>query len=171
MDDWTDPHLVSAQPFLPEHLVSSPPLYPVFAESQGTGITNVIGGIDDTGPGIRGFLLIPDTLNRADLLSFDGNVSLWDARVMCLRPTIEDMSLYASLSQAPAWRYSFSGSVSPKEVTSPAVCPIRLLTSWTTESGELSCALLREIFEGVLPMGFSAAWREFMSIVYHRLMA
>jgi hypothetical protein len=62
-----------------------PQLYPAFAEYSEPGI--VQGGIDDTGLTLRSLLPISSEPSRELLHSFQGNATVMDSRVTCVRPS------------------------------------------------------------------------------------
>jgi hypothetical protein len=73
------------------------PTYPLFAESLQYDQREHSEAVDDTGPAIRALLPVPADKGRAKLLSFDGNATLYDARCICTRPLLTNLSLTGNI--------------------------------------------------------------------------
>ena len=86
--------------------VSTTPIYPVFAEYTYPDINKPYSDhelssylspwsafIDDTEPVIRALFPVSTQENRSQLLSYDGNATLYDARWVCTPPHLEDLKL------------------------------------------------------------------------------
>jgi len=77
--------------FNPSYWTHSPTAYERFAEySEPASFAN---GIDDTGVTLRSFLPISSQSKREHLSNFNGTASLFDFRVVCVRPNILDLEI------------------------------------------------------------------------------
>ncbi|KAJ9615088.1 hypothetical protein H2200_001162 [Cladophialophora chaetospira] len=95
-------------------LMTTAPSYPLFAEySSGH---NAIDGVDDTGPVIRALLPVSADDGRADILSFAGNATIFDARWICTRPRITGATMEGG--EGGVW---LSGSASHSKMIPPMV--------------------------------------------------
>jgi len=88
--------------FYSDPLLSTTPSYPVFAEYAYPDIYKPYVSpldtlIDDTEPVIRALFPVATQENRSQLLSFDGNATLYDARWVCMPPHLEDLKLIGNL--------------------------------------------------------------------------
>ncbi|KAK5099463.1 hypothetical protein LTR70_002363 [Exophiala xenobiotica] len=95
-DGGTLPEYGVAQYFYSDPLLSTTPSYPVFAEYADIYkpyVSRLDTLIDDTEPVIRALFPIATQENRSQLLSFDGNATLYDARWVCMPPHLEDLKL------------------------------------------------------------------------------
>jgi hypothetical protein len=90
------------------------PIYPLFAESSQYDQREHGEAVDDTGPAIRALLPVPADKGRAKLLSFDGNATLYDARCICTRPLLTNLSLTGNILVSEVLftgRLKFAGQV------------------------------------------------------------
>lgn len=67
------------------------PSYPTFAETSRPEDALDMAEVDDTGPSIRSFLPVSNDELRANLLSFRGNATIYDARMACVQPRLESV--------------------------------------------------------------------------------
>ncbi|CAI4212421.1 unnamed protein product [Parascedosporium putredinis] len=80
------------------------PIFPAFAELK----EGIDGGVEesltdrtaDTGTTLRAYLPINDTQTRRDVQDYTGPATLFDNRVFCTRPLIQDPSFYAETHQS-----------------------------------------------------------------------
>ena len=69
--------------------ITSPAVYPAFAEY--TEPPAISDGVHDTGFSMRAFLPFPLKQQRNLLNSYDGMATVFDSRVVCMRPSIKDL--------------------------------------------------------------------------------
>ncbi|KAF2140814.1 uncharacterized protein K452DRAFT_359269 [Aplosporella prunicola CBS 121167] len=103
----------------PNYFTSSPTGYPTFAEWTQSPEPNLPDHISDTGPAIRALLPIASEDARSKILEFNGVASLFDARVVCVRPNITDFS-YSTVQhegdQPGELEAIFHGRISPGSI-------------------------------------------------------
>jgi hypothetical protein len=80
-----------ADRFYSDVLMTTPPSYPLFAEFASEGVR--MDGVDDTGPTVRALLPVSADQGRADVLSFTGNATIYDARWICTRPKASKLNM------------------------------------------------------------------------------
>ena len=83
---------------------SQPPIYPRFAEM--TGQPYLADGIQDTGLSFRAYVPFGSTAERATLRQFKGLTKVLESRVVCVRPTIDNLQIYKN------WGYNEYRSLS-----------------------------------------------------------
>lgn len=93
VDDVWDVAYDRALPMVTDTYLSGLPSYPTFAEISYPEKAVKAAEIDDTGPSIRGFLPVPESGARSNLLSFRGNATIYDARVACVEPRLDNLVL------------------------------------------------------------------------------
>jgi hypothetical protein len=107
-------HYKTASLFENDPWLTTVPTYPLFAESSQYDQPKHSEIIDDTGPAIRALLPVPVDKGRSKLLSFDGNATLYDARCICTRPLLTNLSLTANIANyhdSFGGRLNFAGQV------------------------------------------------------------
>lgn len=77
-------------------LLTTSPSYPVFAGYGFDKPTSLPENVEDTGPTIRALLPLSTQDRRSQVLSFQGNATLYDARWICMPPTLSDLKLIGS---------------------------------------------------------------------------
>jgi hypothetical protein len=137
-----------ADSFYSDPLLSTTPAYPVFAEYTYPDINKPYDGyppannIDDTEPVIRAILPISTQQNRSELLTFDGNATLYDARWVCMPPYLENLTLIGVLSGIANF------SVWPPELYEPSyksfACSVGPTYSSRTSWSLFTCSFYEE---------------------------
>ncbi len=74
-------------------LMTTAPSYPLFAEQSPNSRPYHGDTVDDTGPVIRALLPVSVDHGRSKLLAFEGNATLYDARILCTQPKFQNLSL------------------------------------------------------------------------------
>ena len=87
-------------------MVTTSPSYPLFAELSSDHPPQQSKTVDDTGSVIRALLPVSAEDGRSTLLSFEGNATLYDARVICTPPALSYLSL---IGIPPLESLSFAG--------------------------------------------------------------
>ncbi|EPS44519.1 hypothetical protein H072_1488 [Dactylellina haptotyla CBS 200.50] len=97
---------------------NTPAFWPAFAELSGEPFKKE--GVVDTGMNVRAFIPYSAVETRQSLMSYNGKAFLFDSRVTCQRPVLEDLVIYTTSpdgiwgqTQQPA----LSGTVSPSTDT------------------------------------------------------
>ncbi|OAG34895.1 hypothetical protein AYO21_10945 [Fonsecaea monophora] len=134
---------LNEMPRYDDAFLSGQPSYPIFAEASRPEEAVKEPEIDDTGPVIRSFLPITADQGRADLLGFRGNATIYDARVVCIRPEFQDLSLLGSSRGGN--NLSFVGTVRPVKSLGPVLIlpPDGNLTAFNCSVPELSPTAVR----------------------------
>jgi hypothetical protein len=125
----------------PSYFESSQPDFSMFAEwsedpkSQSQHIL-------DTGRTIRALLPVTDKEQRTSLLKYDGPASLFDARVVCMRPNLTEWKFYPSNFTA-ALPSTFFAKMLPNSIPDELAHLVQLGTSSQALGAELqlSCSL------------------------------
>lgn len=102
--------------FYADAFMTTAPTFPLFAELSNNTKLDQVNGVDDTGPTLRALLPISSGADRAKMLSYKGNATLFDARVICTPPKLQ----FVSLTGSPA-RLFFRGEVEPSVLIPPMV--------------------------------------------------
>lgn len=96
---------------------SSPQSFPTFAEWKKKPDVQV-SSIADTGPTIRAFLPVNSQADRSMITKYEGTAGAFDARVVCIRPILEDWKFSIENSSDNEYqRGIFRGYVRPTELT------------------------------------------------------
>ncbi|KAI9147145.1 hypothetical protein HJFPF1_13177 [Paramyrothecium foliicola] len=109
-----------------EYWSGLPRTFNLFAEYSEPGFTD--GAVDDTGPTLRSFLPINDQNIRHNLKSYTGLATVFDARVVCVRPQV------------------ISGSVNPNTINLSVSVPSvsHIIPTLTTSDREIKVKLPRQ---------------------------
>ena len=76
-----------------QYISTKPFVFPAFAEYPQSGVPTSLDGVRDTGPSIRAFLPINLEADRDRTMNYSGAAAVVDARVVCMRPVLTNLSI------------------------------------------------------------------------------
>ncbi|KAI9765322.1 MAG: hypothetical protein M1839_005522 [Geoglossum umbratile] len=88
--------------FEPKYWMHAPTTFETFAEFSWPH--KLSGGIDDTNVTLRSFLPIGDQKSRETLEDFTESASVFDLRVVCVRPSVTSLGIHPGEPPHPIWQ-------------------------------------------------------------------
>lgn len=126
------------QDYEPDYTRNMPPIYPTFAEYTEPSGDPLVD--DDTGPTMRAILPISSPSIRETISNFSGVGTLLNSRVVCMKPTLKDVTLFNGAGETQMDHPYLRGSISIGGSEGSPLPPGLTFTNYTGVTGETAAS-------------------------------